>query len=337
MEQLEKGGEGAEGERAASPPPARYVAAEANLETMGYFDAGYKRRYPREKESKLVVLGNDRRIQISANAKYGYPNTDDLDFYRGFQRICDERIQHVVRMKEGEKSVHPHLELPIRFSTNELLRATGREASKRDWRAAKDWLARQSGTLIEGSVYMAKHDRVEENFRGVLFAQSRTRGETLPESDQIAETNYVWPSSWFLSNFYYHYLKPVDVNLHQRLGMPIAKALYPVLDQAWYATSGKPFEKLYSSLAALLGFHRFKHLSRIKQQLDASHHQLQHENFLDSWEYRPSAAGGDFVLTYRPGAKFFEDQRAREERKRIATQAPVERFVRELNDDRAAT
>lgn len=304
-------------------PPVRYVAAEANLETMGYFDAGYKRRYPKQpKEAKHVVLGNDRRVRISANAAYGYPNTEDLDFYRGFQQICDQRVRYVARWKEGVKSAHPHLDVPIKFSTSELLRATGREHSGRDLRAAKEWLARQSGTLIEGSIYVAKHERVEDNFRGVLFAQSRTRGEQLPDSDSIAEMNCVWPAPWFLSNFYYHYLKPVDVGLHQRLGMPIAKALYPVLDQGWYATRGHVFQKLYSALAALLGFQRFKHLSRIKQQLDSSHHQLYQERFLEQWEYRKSAAGGDFVLSYYPGPKFFEDQRAREDRKRIAMKIP---------------
>ena len=152
----------------------------------------------------------------------------------------------------------------------------------------------------------------------------------MPDGEGTAETNLVWPSPWFLSNFYYHYLKPVDVMLHQRLGMPIAKALYPVLDQAWYANGGQPFQKLYSGLASLLGFQRFKHLSRIKQQLDASHYQLQREQFLESWEYRPSALGGDFVVTYRAGQKFFEDQRAREERRRVATQihpgAPEEKL-----------
>jgi hypothetical protein len=106
-------------------------------------------------------------------------------------------VRYVERWKEGTKTVHPHLDIPVKFATNELIRSAGREHSARDLHAAKEWLARQSGTLIEGSIYLKKYERVEENFRGVLFAQSRTRGESLPGSDQVAETNYVWPSAWF--------------------------------------------------------------------------------------------------------------------------------------------
>ena len=55
-----------------------YVAAELNLESIGYFSAGYKRKYPTETQrSKIVTLNRERRIEIIPNLKYGFPNSED--------------------------------------------------------------------------------------------------------------------------------------------------------------------------------------------------------------------------------------------------------------------
>src|SRR5438034_3062082 len=67
--------------------PAEYVPAEQNLETIGYFSAGYKRKYPTEQQrSKLLLLSPDRKVEIVPTAKYGYPNSEDLDFYPGLSQ-----------------------------------------------------------------------------------------------------------------------------------------------------------------------------------------------------------------------------------------------------------
>src|SRR5215467_15779662 len=78
-----------------------YVAAELNLESIGYFSAGYKRKYPTEMQrSKVVTLNRERRIEIIPNLKYGFPNSEDQDFYRAFLKICDERVILTTRKKE---------------------------------------------------------------------------------------------------------------------------------------------------------------------------------------------------------------------------------------------
>lgn len=49
-------------------PNGDYVAAELNLESIGYFSAGYKRKYPTEvQRSKVVTLNRERRIEIIPN------------------------------------------------------------------------------------------------------------------------------------------------------------------------------------------------------------------------------------------------------------------------------
>lgn len=60
--------------------------------------------------------------------------------------------------------------------------------------------------------------------------------------------------------------------------------------------------------------------SYIKQQLDPSHHELQKVGFLESWEYRATVHGDDYILVYYPGQKFFSDQEAKDTRRLLAEQ-----------------
>jgi hypothetical protein len=86
--------------------------------------------------------------------------------------------------------------------------------------------------------------------------------------------NYVWLSPWFLSNYYYRYIRPLDFTFYKRLRKPIAKSLYTLLENGWYAAEGRPYAKSYRALCEefLLTHHRY--LSDIKQQLDPSHREL---------------------------------------------------------------
>jgi hypothetical protein len=299
--------------------PTEYVRAENNLETIGYFDAGYHRRYPKPREAKDILLSPDRIIRVIASATYGYPNTEDLDFYRAFLKICDEIVKPVERWKDGKRTIHPHFALPVRFSTRQLLRYSGRKESARERKAAREWIKRQTFTGIEGAVYLAKQGAPAEHFAGTLFHMTYCRGERM-KNGKAAEANYVWHSAWFLSNYYYHYFKPIDLAFHQRLRRAIAKGLYPLLDQGWYASDGRPFSKRYQDITSLLAIPSFQHLSRIKQQLDPAHSELLQEHFLANWEYRQAANDQKWIIVYYPGEKFFQDQQAREVRRQLATQ-----------------
>src|ERR1700751_358024 len=104
---------------------AEYVPAELNLETIGFFSAGYKRRYPKEPhEAKIVNLGATRQIRIVPST-YGYPNSEDLDLYRAFLKICDEHATIEDDWIDGSLVRQPHLKIPICFSTRQLLRYAG--------------------------------------------------------------------------------------------------------------------------------------------------------------------------------------------------------------------
>ena len=295
--------------------PPEYVQAEAFLEVSGYFTPSsnrIKHIYTKEKKIREYVdaQGMKRTVKtkISANHELGLPITSDLDYYRAFLKICDEIVD-----REGR------FQLPIAVPTSTLIRYAGKKESAKEWKEVKLWFERMTLTGIRGAIYRAKKKDFDEGFVGTVFSQVVMTGEPL-RNGKIANTNYVWLSPWFLSNYYYRYTHPLDFAFYKRLRKPIAKSLYTLLENGWYAAEGKPYAKSYHALCEefLLTHHRY--LSDIKQQLDPSHRELEREGFLERWEYRPAARGNDYIIVYYPGHKFFHDQEAKAARRQLAEQ-----------------
>jgi hypothetical protein len=292
-----------------------YISAEVFLENSGFFTPSSKRVrgiYTKEKVigEKIHPDGTTRLIKtkISANYELGLPITSDFDYYRAFLKICDELVDRDGRFR-----------LPIVVPMRRLIHYAGKAESPKERKEAQQWFERMTGTLIKGGLYRAKHKDYDDGFVGTVFSQVILRGRPM-KNGRIAETNYVWPSPWFLSNYFYRHLKAIDFNLHQRLRKPIAKALYPLLETGWYASGGQPYAKSYHDLCQEFLLAARRHISRVKEQLDPSHRELGRERFLARWEYRKAAGRPDYVITYWPGPKFFEDQQAREIRRQLAEQ-----------------
>lgn len=298
------------GKPALYPIVPEYIPAEVSLENMGYFTPSSKRVkdiYVKEKVLgyKVGPDGTKRTIKakISANHELGLPITSDFDYYRAFLKICDE-----VADPQGR------LYMPIVVPTAKLIRYAGKRESAKEWKEVREWLRRMALTGIEGSVYRAKQKHYDQSFVGTLFSHVVLAGGTM-KGGETAETNYVWLAPWFLANYFHHHLRPIDFNFHRRLRKPIAKALYPLLETGWYASDGKPYAKSYRDLCQEFLLTEHRALSLIKQQLDPAHQELEKEHFLAKWDYRESADKTDYVITYYPGKKFFEDQEAREDRR----------------------
>jgi hypothetical protein len=141
-----------------------------------------------------------------------------------------------------------------------------------------------------------------------------------------ADTNYVWLAPWFLSNYFYHHTRPVDITFYKRLRKPIAKSLYTLLENGWYAANGRPYQKSYRALCDEFLLTCHPHLSLIKQQLDPSHKELKKLELIESWEYRKAAHGTDYIIIYYPGKKFFRDMRDKEARRDQATKIENGRY-----------
>jgi hypothetical protein len=296
-------------------PPPEYIQAEAFLEVSGYFTPSSKRIrriYTKEKKLREYIdeHGNRRtlKVKISANHELGLPITSDLDYYRAFLKICDESVDQEGRFRP-----------PIAVSSSRLARYAGKPWNLKTRREIQEWFDRMAGTLMKGAIYLAKKRDYDDGATGAVFSFVIQRGKRM-RNGKIADTNYVWPSPWFLSNYYYRYTRPFDFEFYKRLRKPIAKSLYPLLENGWYAAEGKPYAKSYLALCEEFLLKRHAHLSRIKQQLDPSHSELAQEGFLGQWDYRLSARGNDYILLYYPGQKFFDDQQAKNTRRQLAEQ-----------------
>jgi hypothetical protein len=309
-----------------------YIMTEVFLENTGYFTPSSKRiKGIKVKEKilaeKVTLDGTKKAIKVtvSANAQLGLPITSDLDYYRAFLKICDELVD-----KDGR------FDLPIRVPSKRLATLAGKKWGGTTRKEIGEWFDRMTGTLIKGGMYRAKSEDYDDGFSGVVFTQIVRRGDRLKNGD-AAQTNYVWPAPWWLSNYFWHYVKPIDLNFHRRLTKNIAKALYPLLEMGWYASKGKPYAKSYHDLCGEFLLTEYRQVSRLKEQLDPAHEELKKERFLRDWTYREAKAdNGGFVVTYYPGEKFFEDQKARTDRRQLAeriTQKPKQ--IQGKKDDKA--
>ena len=289
------------------------IPVEVAFETIGYFTPASRRLKGITTKEKIVAERTNPdgthtilKVQIIGTGKYGLPTTSDLDYYRAFLKLLDERAEQTGEIPE-----------PIPLATKTLIRYAGKQASAREVRAVQDWIRRSHYTGIQGFYYCAATGDYVEIGDEPLFPRYLIRGQRLANGEQ-AETHYVWLASWFRANYLHHHLRPLDLAFHLRLHKPIAKSLYPLLELGWYATGGKPYTKSYPELCREFLLHESRYLSRIQQQLDPAHHELAREHFLKDWEYRPAAKGSSWVITYHPGPKFFADQQAREARRQLA-------------------
>lgn len=289
---------------------ADYVPAEQNLEALGYFSARYSRpRIEESQLSKLITLSDSRRVEIVPSAKYGLPNAEDLDFYRAFLKVCDERVEWVRAEDGDEETYHPRLPSPVGFSSRELIAKAGRHKNDRNMVAVRNWMKRLNATVIHGELYNAKIRALDVHI-GLepLFKKFVSVGERMPDG-QLAAQNYVWLADWFISNYFFFYTRRIDLNFHQRLSHAISKTLYPLLDNAWFASNGAPYTKSYKDLCAVLDIKMHSQLSRVRHQLDASNEELVREQFVAKYDY-PLTGAGEWSGNVRwwPGPKWLHDQ-----------------------------
>ena len=297
------------------PAILEHIPAEVSFENIGYFTPSSKRIKGITTKEKVVAERTNPdgtaavlTVQIIGTGKYGLPTTSDLDYYRALLKILDEITDQTGQIPE-----------PISLPTKKLIRYAGKQANARAFQEIKDWIRRCHFTGIQGFFYKAEKGDYVEIGNEPLFPKYLIRGQKM-DNGQTAETNYVWLASWFRSNYLHHHLRPIDLAFHIRLRKPIAKSLYPLLELGWYASDGAPYAKSYSSLCQEFLLKECRYISHIKQQLDPSHGELQREHFLAQWEYRKAANGQDWIISYYPGVKFFEDQKAREARRQFAEQ-----------------
>ena len=299
----------------ALPIPPEYIRSEAFLEISGFFTPASKRIeniYTKEKKIREFTddHGNKKilKTKISANHELGLPITSDLDYYRAFLKLCDEIVD-----RDGR------FHMPVTVPSFRLARYAAKKWSDKTHKEIREWLRRMTLTGIQGAIYRAKKKNYDDGFVGTVFSQVVMSGETM-RNGKPADTNYVWLSPWFLSNYYYRYTRPIDFAFYKQLRKPIAKSLYTLLENGWYAGDGRRYSKSYKSICDEFLLTHHKHLSLIKQQLDPSHIELQKLQLIETWEYHKTTNGLDYIITYYPGQKFYYDQKQKDARRDLAAQ-----------------
>jgi hypothetical protein len=291
-----------------------YVPAEAFLETIGYFTPSSKRirrQWVKEKTLGERTTGDGTtktlKTRVSANHDLGLPITSDQDYYRAFLKLCDELVG-----KDGR------FQLPLAVPTRRLILTAGKTEGPKERREVRDWFRRMTLTGIEGGLYRAKQKTYDDGFIGTVFSQVFLTGQTMRDG-RAADTNYVWLSPWWLSNYYYGHRRLFDNALYKRLRKPIAKALLNLLETGWYATGGKPYTKNYSDLCTEFLLTQYHQVSRLREQLEPAHKELAREGILTlPVRYQPKAAGDGYKLTWTPGPRWRGDQETREQRRQLA-------------------
>jgi hypothetical protein len=161
----------------------------------------------------------------------------------------------------------------------------------------------------QGVVFLAKRKLYARDIFHV-FDRVVIMGGELPDG-RVADSNYVWLSSWQLDNINQNYLLPVDFETYRGLKNNIAKALVPLLQLWLYASrSNGVFEKRYDDLCELLSLRPQRYASDIQKQVGPSLDELQSKGFLAAWSLELTNDGRSHKITASHGPKFFADQRS---------------------------
>ena len=296
--------------------PQEFVKAEKNLEYLGFFTPSTKRTKEKidEKVISFTTTVERKKVKVSVtilpSAKYGLPDTSDLDKYRAFQKILGNEL-----IKNGKISN------PIAFTSADLIEAmgisrgnnAGKAYSGRLHKEIEDWLMKMKVTDIqsEGAVWLARRKkRVTDTVN--VFQRVVSYGDEL-EGGTVADCHYVWLSDWQLENINEFYLLSIDYDLHRQLRKPIAKSILPHLQIGFYA-SGGTYTKRYDALCQFLGIKNHRKFSYIKRQLEPSFKDLKEKRFLADWDYKENKIHQTYNVTWQAGDRFYEMQELLRER-----------------------
>lgn len=312
---------------------AALVRVEKNLNSFGFFTPSHKRLESlNEKTVTVFVRDNggqrtEARATILPNKHYGLPTTADQDKYFAFQKIVQD-----LRWREGQVTN------PVSFSSAEMLRLIGRKKSGQGYKEIADWMERMTLTGIrsEGVVYLAGSRKyMRDTF--TVFSRVVTVGREMPDGSR-ADRNYVWLSDWQLENLNASYVLPIDYDAYRSLRLNISKALLPLI-QIWFYASSRAstfrIEKRYSNLCELLSIRRYQHLSKIKEILAPSLDELQQIRILETWEVQKTVDGQDYKVVLSPGDRFLSQHRLRNQERPHHPEALSALLQRGIHPDRA--
>jgi Replication initiator protein A len=292
-------------DEAAPARPLEVIKIEKNLNSLGFFTPSHK-GLDNKKSKSISISREDRGRKMQARATifpspdHGLPTTADQDKYFAFQKIVTE-----IKKRTGLVAN------PIGFTSYQLLKILGVNASGKNYEEVGQWLERMTLTGIrsENMVYFAGRKVWAKDIFHV-FDRAVQVGQELPDGKK-ADQNYVWLSDWQLENLNANYVLPLDLHTYRQLRSSIAKALVPLL-QIWFFASGRrPIEKRYGDLCQYLQIRRWPHLSKVRENFAPALEELRNLSFLELWDIQRTADNLDFKIVLHPGHRYSRDFRLR--------------------------
>jgi len=286
-------------------PAPEVIRSEVNFLVLPFFalwDKEVKRKTRTEYRTSVTRDGQKLEISwiVSSNAEFGYPGPFDRTVHKAIEQIISELPLPIYN--------------PIAIgSLYNLCKRMGiSNFGGSQYRKIKEALTRIVATTIvsRGAFFSKEKDGwIEDVFH--LYDRIVFKGEKLLNSN-VADTNYLFLSSWYLDNVNANYVKPVDWTYYKSLKTPVAQRLYELLSVKFYGLftrRGKAISYKYSTICDLLPITRQKYLSDAKKLLDPAHSKLKDSGFLGGWDWEDTSIkeNNDWLIKYYPG------ERAREE------------------------
>ncbi len=201
-------------------------------------------------------------VRISRNSDCSFPGP------------LSRRIHFALLSKMQQEQGFPPFRNPIKWSWYDLAKRLGlKSCSGRSIQQMKEAIEATHGALIR-TRYSLQHSEQQTNplrkqsSAWHLYERYVFIDDTLPDG-QIADTNHLWLSDWYLANLNSQYCGPINYELWQFLNNEsrIASRLYEYL--TWNFSKRIPvFRISYQKLAQFLPVKPLLHLSQIRQQLE---------------------------------------------------------------------
>ncbi len=275
------------------------IRSEVNLLSYPFFAlsrAEIRKKTKTEYRAIIRRAGKEIEVlwQVSSNAEYGYPGPFDQRVHKAIEEILNEMPLSIRN--------------PIGFSMYDLCRRMGMgRMGGTDYKKIKEALERIVATTVKSSgTFYAKGRKkwIDDVFH--LYDRVIFKGEQLPDGS-IAETNFLFLSSWYLESINSRYVRPLDYDHYKSLQSNISRRLYELLGVKFYGILRLGLAHLcyrYSTLCQLLPLTPQRYLSKARQILDPAHRELRRTGFLAKveWEHMEEQPS-DWLIYYYPGPR----------------------------------
>jgi Replication initiator protein A len=277
--------------------PPDEIRSEVNFLNYPFFSLSRKDAQKRTKaEYHTTVNRGDERVEVSwivsSNSRYGYPGPFDQQVFKAIEYIVSQ--------------MRPPIQNPVPIgSLYDIAKLLGLSWSGRTSKEIQASLTRIVTTSIDSKSTF--YDKSKQRWiRDVFHLYDRVvfLGQTLPNGE-IADTNYLVLSGWYLESVNARYVKPLDYTYYRSLKIPIASRLYELLGVKFKRSLFINYS--YSKLCQLLPLTRYQYFAQAKRQLESAHQELIHTGFFDNVEWVKVNDSHDWLVNYYAGTRAKEE------------------------------